>query len=93
MSAAPLSSSSEPAPANDPENVVLAPPETASRVEASVGPTMTVPPPESEPISTVAASPSASVAPALTLKAGVKAEAFEVPAVIVKVAALPIVNE
>ena len=54
---------------------------------------MTVPPPESEPISTVAASPSASVAPALTLKAGVKAEAFEVPAAIVKVAALPIVNE
>ena len=64
VSAVPLSSSSEPAPANDPENVVLAPPETASRVEASVGPTMTVPPPESEPISTVAASP----APALRLR-------------------------
>ena len=89
-----LSSSSEPAPEKLPENVVLLLPTMARSVPGSVGPMITAPPPASEPISVVVLpSPSASVAPALTLKAGLKEEVFMVPPLIVKVAALPTVNE
>ena len=89
-----LSSSSEPAPEKLPENVVLLLPTMARSVPGSVGPIITAPPPASEPISvTVPPSPSASVAPAPTLKAGLKEEVFTVPPLIVKVAALPMANE
>ena len=90
--AAPLSSSSEPAPLNEPENVVLAFPRRARRVVLSA-PRTTVPPPDSALASTTAPLPSASVAPAPTLKAGLKADKLLVPPVIVKVAALPTLNE
>ena len=45
VSAAPLSSSSEPTPANEPENVVLVFPAIERRAEVSAGPMTTVPPP------------------------------------------------
>ena len=52
-----------------------------------------MPPPDSALASTTAPLPSASVAPAPTLKAGLKADKLLVPPVIVKVAALPTLNE
>src|SRR5580700_1331399 len=97
--AAPLSSSSEPAPEKRPENVALPLPTMLRTVVGSAGPMMTAPPPEvplaSEPIVADAASPSLSVAPTSTLKAGLKEEAFTVPLepLMVKVAALPMANE
>jgi hypothetical protein len=70
VSEAPLSSSSEPAPENWPENVVAVLPTILSRVDESVGPIVTLPPPASDPISTKAPSPAVRVEPALTVKAG-----------------------
>ena len=58
------------------------------RVELSVGPILTAPPPEvpslSEPISATTASPNTNVANRSTLKAGLKAELLTMPPLIVK---------
>ena len=70
VSTAPPSISSVPAPDSLPENVVLLLPEIIRVVEGSEGPTTTLPPPASDAISAKAPSPSAIVAPVLTVKAG-----------------------
>jgi hypothetical protein len=88
----PLSSSSEPAPENAPENVVLLLPAMVSRVLGSEAPITTTPPPEapsaSEPIWALTPLPIASVAPKLTARAvwlgsAVFDAAASVPAVMV----------
>jgi hypothetical protein len=90
VSVAPLSSSSEPAPANAPENVVLLFPAMNSVVPGLDVPSRTVPPPAdpsaSEPIWTEPPSPMASRAPLLTLKAGMNDELLLIVLLIVKVA-------
>ena len=97
LSDAASSSSSEPAPENAPENVVLLLPAMARSVLGSEGPRTTEPPPEgpsaSEPISTNAVSPMASVAPLLTLKAGANDELLLMALLIVKVAPFRTANE
>ena len=69
-----LASSSEPAPENEPEKVVLVPPAMLRKARGSVGPMTTVPPPDaplpSEPMATFAPSPTVSVEPVLTAKFG-----------------------
>ena len=71
-----------------PENVVLVFPAMMRRVELSVGPILTAPPPEgpsaSEPISADTPSPTTSVATGWTLKAGLKAELLTMPLSMVK---------
>jgi hypothetical protein len=64
------SSSSEPWPANEPENVVLPRPTKLSRENESEGPIVTLPPPASDPISANAPLPTVRAEPALTVKAG-----------------------
>jgi hypothetical protein len=90
VSVAPLSSSSEPAPANEPENVVLLFPAMDSVVLGLDVPICTLPPPAgpsaSEPIAAKTPLPRASVAPPLTLKAGANDELLLMALLIVKVA-------
>src|SRR5262249_55166000 len=83
VSEAMSSSSSEPAPANAPENVLLLLPTMLRREK---DPIVTVPPPASDPISTKAPLPTVRAAPALTVKAGANEELLLVPPVMVKVA-------
>ena len=75
-------------PPNNPENVVLVFPAMIRRVEPSVGPILTAPPPEgpsaSEPISADTPSPTTNVATGWILKAGLKAELFTMPPSMVK---------
>ncbi len=78
VSTAPPSISSVPAPDSLPENVLLVLPPTIRVVEESEGPTMTLPPPASDSTTAKAPSPSAIVAPVLTLKAGKNEEPFDV---------------
>src|SRR5262245_24235197 len=97
VSVAPLSSSSEPAPANEPENVVLLLPAMDSVVLGLDVPICTLPPPDgpsaSEPIVAKTPLPRASVAPPLTLKAGANDELLLMALLIVKVAPFWIRNE
>src|SRR5262245_21885453 len=83
VSEAMSSSSSEPAPANAPENVLLLLPTMLRREK---DPIVTVPPPASDPISTKAPLPTVRAAPALTVKAGANEELLLVPLLMVKVA-------
>src|SRR5215467_10037854 len=83
VSEAMSSSSSEPAPANAPENVLLLLPTMLRREK---DPVVTVPPPASDPISTKAPLPTVRAAPALTVKAGANEELLLVPLLMVKVA-------
>jgi hypothetical protein len=82
-----LSSSSEPAPENLPENVVLLSPTMLSREDELEGPIVTVPPPASDPISAKPPSPIVSAAPALTVKAGSNPGLLLMPVLMVKVVA------
>src|SRR5499427_1912136 len=83
VSEAALSSSSEPAPANAPENVLLLLPTMLRREK---DPIVTVPPPASDPISTKAPLPTVRAEPALTVKAGANEELLLVPPVMVRTA-------
>src|SRR5262245_30215025 len=87
VSDAASSSSSEPLPANAPENVLLLLPTMLSNEEELEGPIVTVPPPASEPISTKAgvALPIVRAAPVLTVKPGKNEELLLVPLLMVKV--------
>jgi hypothetical protein len=86
VSEASLSSSSEPAPENMPENVVAVLPTILSREDESEGPMVTLPPPASDPISTKAPSPTVRVEPALTVNAGSSEGLLMMPLLMVKVA-------
>src|SRR5262245_178905 len=86
VSEAPLSSSSEPAPENLPENMVAPLPTMLSREDESEGPIVTVPPPASDPISAKAPLPIVRAAPALTVKPGKNEELLLVLLLMVKVA-------
>src|SRR5262245_5451023 len=86
VSEAALSSSSEPLPANAPENVVAPLPTMLSREDELEGPIVTVPPPASDPISTKAPLPTVRAAPALTVKTGSNEGLLMMLVVMVKVA-------
>ena len=86
VSEAVLSSSSEPLPANVPENVMLLSPTMLSREDELEGPIVTVPPPASDPISAKAPLPTVRAAPALTVKAGSNEGLLMMPLLMAKVA-------
>src|SRR5262245_20306326 len=86
VSEAALSSSSEPAPENLPENVVAPLPTMLSREDESEGPTVTVPPPASDAISAKPPLPTVRAAPALTVKPGSSEGLLMMLLVMVKVA-------
>src|SRR6516164_4645173 len=83
VSEAMSSSSSEPAPANAPENVLLLLPTMLRREK---DPIVTVPPPASDPISTKAPLPTVRAEPALTVKPGAKEESLVMALLMVKTA-------
>src|SRR6516162_5036529 len=83
VSEAALSSSSEPAPANAPENVLLLLPTMLRREK---DPVVTVPPQASDPISTKAPLPTVRAEPALTVKPGAKEESLVMALLMVKTA-------
>src|SRR5262249_48224153 len=85
VSEAMSSSSSEPAPANAPETVLLLLPTMLRREK---DPMVTVPPPASDPISAKPPLPTVRVEVALTVKAGSNEGLWMMPPVMVKVAPL-----
>ena len=92
-----LESSTEPAPENEPEKVVLVLGVMVRNAATLVGPMTTVPPPDdplaSVPMATSALSPMVSVAPVLTAKVGWGPEFVVTALLIVKVAPLVTLKE